>query len=179
MIGGVKIWKELNDNGIKGGRDELYKWLRQNDLLVKHKKQYVRTTDSSKWLKQFPNRVKGLEINRPNQVWVSDITYLNTLNGFVFLSLVTDAYSRRIVGYHVHKDLSTQGPLKAVYKAFTDCDIDPLKKLIHHSDRGCQYCSGEYVETLSMKGIAISTTQDGSPYDNMVSLNHKYYQLSF
>ena len=66
-------------------------------------------------MKQFPIRLKGLEINRPNQVWVSDITYLNTLNGFVFLSLVTDAYSRRIVGYHVHKDLSTQGPLKAVY----------------------------------------------------------------
>ena len=112
--GGIKLWKELNEQGIKVGRDELYGWLRNRNKLIKYKKRYVVTTDSSKWMRQFKNHVKDLNINRPNQVWVSDITYIPTENGFVFLSLITDAYSRKIVGQHVHKDLSTEEPLEAL-----------------------------------------------------------------
>lgn len=89
--------------------------------------------------------------------------------GFVYLSLVTDAYSRRIMGYHVHDRLDAGGPLRALYRAFLEVEDDGLKGLIHHSDRGCQYCSGQYVGTLGMKGIRISMTQDGSPYDNAIA----------
>ncbi len=89
-----------------GRRDELYRLLRAHDLMVKHEKRRVVTTDSSGWFRQFPNLVKGLEIKRPNQVWVSDITYVDTLSGFVFLSLVTDAYSRRIMGWFVPDKLT-------------------------------------------------------------------------
>ena len=167
--GGVKLWKELNDRGVKVGRDELFRWLRERGMLIKYKRRYVVTTDSSKWLRQFENWVKGLDITHPNQVWLSDITYVDTAKGFVFLSLITDAYSRKIVGYHIHKDLSTEGPLKALYKALGSVDDEQIKGLIHHSDRGCQYCSSKYVETLRSHGIKVSTTQNGSPYDNAIA----------
>lgn len=89
--------------------------------------------------------------------------------GFVYLSLVTDAYSRRIMGYHVHDRLDAGVPLRALYRAFLEVEDEELKGLIHHSARGCQYCSGQYVGTLGMKGIRISMTQDGSPYDNAIA----------
>ena len=167
--GGVKLWKALNNKGVKVGRDELFRWLRERGLLVKYKRRYVVTTDSSKWLRQFDNLVKGLQITHPNQVWVSDITYVETKNGFVYLSLITDAYSRRIMGYHVHNELTTEGPMKALYKALGYVDDKNLKNLIHHSDRGCQYCSSKYVSTLRSNNMRISTTQSGSPYDNAIA----------
>lgn len=168
-LGGVKLWALLNANGVKVGRDELYRWLQKYDLLVKYNRRYVRTTDSSKWLRQYPNLVKGLDIVRPNQVWVSDITYIETQSGFVYLSLITDSYSRKILGAFVHKNLDTDGAMNALYQAFLQVDPKDLKGLIHHSDRGCQYCSSQYTTTLRMKDIRVSTTQDGSPYDNAVA----------
>lgn len=113
-LGGLKLWKLLNDNGVRVGRDELYELLRRRGLLVKRSRKRVVTTDSRGWLRQHPNLVKGLEVNRPNQVWVSDITYVATRSGFVYLSLVTDAYSRRIMGWHVHSSLDSGGPLRAL-----------------------------------------------------------------
>ena len=113
--------------------------------------------------------VKGLQITHPNQVWVSDITYVETKNGFVYLSLITDAYSRRIMGYHVHNELTTEGQMKALYKALGYVDDKNLKNLIHHSDIGCQYCSSKYVSTLRSNNMRISTTQSGSPYDNAIA----------
>ena len=149
-LGGVKLWKLLNDNGVRVGRDELFRLLGRYGLLIKRRKRRAVTTDSKGWARQHPNLVKGLKVSRPNQVWVSDITYVTTRAGFVYLSLVTDAYSRRIMGWHVHAD-------------------DGLKGLVHHSDRGCQYRSAQYVDTLSCKGIKTSMTQDGSPYDNAIA----------
>lgn len=164
-LGGVKLWKKLNSSGVQVGRDELYRLLRAHDLMVKHEKRRVVTTDSSGWFRQFPNLVKGLEIKRPNQVWVSDITYVDTLSGFVFLSLVTDAYSRRIMGWFVHDKLNTEGPLNALYRAFLLVRASEIEGTIHHSDRGVQYCSYQYNTTLGMKRMNTSMTQDGSPYD--------------
>ena len=168
-LGGVKLWKKLNSSGVQVGRDELYRLLRAHDLMVKHEKRRVVTTDSSGWFRQFPNLVKGLEIKRPNQVWVSDITYVDTLSGFVFLSLVTDAYSRRIMGWFVHDKLNTEGPLNALYRAFLLVRASEIEGTIHHSDRGVQYCSYQYNTTLGMKRMNTSMTQDGSPYDNAIA----------
>lgn len=168
-LGGVKLWKLLNDNGVRVGRDELYNLLRTHGLLVKRKKRHIVTTDSRGWQRQYSNLIKGLEVNRPNQLWVSDITYILCRSGFVYLSLVTDAYSRRIMGYYVHERLDTGGPMRALYRAMLQVGDDELRQLIHHSDRGCQYCSHQYVNTLGMKGIRISMTQDGSPYDNAIA----------
>ena len=101
-LGGVKLWKLLNDNGVRVGRDELFRLLGRYGLLIIRRKRRAVTTDSKGWARQHPNLVKGLKVSRPNQVWVSDITYVTTRAGFVYLSLVTDAYSRRIMGWHVH-----------------------------------------------------------------------------
>ena len=165
-LGGVKLWKLLNDNGVRVGRDELFRLLGRYGLLIKRRKRRAVTTDSKGWARQHPNLVKGLKVSRPNQVWVSDITYVTTRAGFVYLSLVTDAYSRRIMGWHVHATLDSGGPLRSLYRAICQVDDDGLKGLVHHSDRGCQYRSAQYVDTLSCKGIKTSMTQDGSPYDN-------------
>lgn len=168
-LGGVKLWKLLNDNGVRVGRDELFRLLGRYGLLIKRRKRRAVTTDSKGWARQHPNLVKGLKVSRPNQVWVSDITYVTTRAGFVYLSLVTDAYSRRIMGWHVHATLDSGGPLRSLYRAICQVDDDGLKGLVHHSDRGCQYRSAQYVDTLSCKGIKTSMTQDGSPYDNAIA----------
>ena len=168
-LGGVKLWKLLNDNGVRVGRDELFRLLGRYGLLIKRRKRRAVTTDSKGWARQHPNLVKGLKVSRPNQVWVSDITYVTTRAGFVYLSLVTDAYSRRIMGWHVHATLDSGGPPRSLYRAICQVDDDGLKGLVHHSDRGCQYRSAQYVDTLSCKGIKTSMTQDGSPYDNAIA----------
>ena len=168
-LGGVKLWKLLNDNGVRVGRDELFRLLGRYGLLIKRRKRRAVTTDSKGWARQHPNLVKGLKVSRPNQVWVSDITYVTTRAGFVYLSLVTDAYSRRIMGWHVHATLDSGGSPRSLYRAICQVDDDGLKGLVHHSDRGCQYRSAQYVDTLSCKGIKTSMTQDDSPYDNAIA----------
>lgn len=157
-LGGLKLWKLLNDNGVRIGRDELYDILRRRGLLVKRSKSRAITTDSRGRHRQHPNLVKGMEVTRPNQVWVSDITYVPTRSGFVYLSLITDVYSRRIMGWHAHSSLESGGPLRALYHAVCQVEDVELNGPIHHSDRGCQYCSTQYVETLSHRGIRISMT---------------------
>ena len=104
----------------------------------------------------------------PDQVWVSDITYLRTENGFIYLSLITDAYSRVIVGYHVSQHLKASGCIAALAKALKG-RLNPLTELIHHSDRGIQYCCDDYVQILQSNDIQISMTQTGSPYDNAIA----------
>lgn len=168
-VGGLKLWRMLKRAGLPVGRDYIYRVLGENGLLVKTGKKRVYTTDSSGWLRQFSNLVKGLEINRPNQVWVCDITYLQAGDGFVFLSLITDAYSRKILGYHVHPNLDTDGPLTALRMAIEQAGHIAPNDIIHHSDRGCQYCSAMYVNVLKQYKIRPSTTQDGSPYDNAMA----------
>jgi len=163
------IKPDLMIQGIKLGRDGLYELASRNNLIIKPKKRRgSRTTDSSQWRRQFADLAQDFTPQWPEQLFVSDITYLRIVGGFVYLSLITDAFSRRIMGWHVHGDLSTTGCLEALAKAMQRRQyID--HSAIHHSDRGCQYCSADYVSALRNNDIAISMTQSGSPYDNALA----------
>ncbi len=150
------------------GRDVLFNFLRAEHLLIKPKRSYVKTTNSKHWMKKYPNLVKDLNIHRPEQVWVSDITYIKTNNGHQYLSLVTDAYSKKIMGYQLSKNLSAEGPLHAMEMAIKNRKYQN-RNLIHHSDRGLQYCCVEYVSKLNSNNIGISMTQNGDPYENAIA----------
>jgi transposase InsO family protein len=159
---------ELAQHGLQAGRDYLFHLLAEHKLLIRCRKRKVITTDSRHWMHKYTNRVKELQINRPQQLWVSDITYIRLSNGFVYLSLVTDAYSRKIVGFNLHKNLSAEGCLIALQMALVD-RIEKHLPLIHHSDRGSQYCCKPYVDLLCQHNIAISMTQNGDPYENAIA----------
>jgi putative transposase len=154
--------------GLKIGRDKLADILRENGLLIVKNGRKIFTTYSKHRFYKYPNIVKGLVLTAPNQVWVSDITYVLTWNGFVYLSMITDAYSRKIVGWAVHKTLATEGCLKALQKAL-DTLPHTTKGLIHHSDRGVQYCSNAYIQMLVKRKIGISMTHNGDPYENALA----------
>ena len=139
---------ELEKHGIKLGRDQLYDLLRFHGLLIRRRKRMVKTTDSHHWLKKYPNLIKELVLSAAEQLWVSDITYIRTLQGFSYLSLITDAYSRRVVGYALYETLEAIGPLEALVMAVKGGKGLSAFILIHHSDRGVQYCSAEYLEIL-------------------------------
>jgi transposase InsO family protein len=160
--------KKLTDHNIKLGRDGFFELLRSNDLLIQPRKKYVRTTQSSHHYRKWPNLLEYITAVRPDHVWVSDITFLRTENGFIYLSLITDAWSRRIIGYHLSQQLKASGCIAALHKAM-DSRMKPYRELIHHSDRGIQYCCDEYVQLLQSRGIRISMTQSGSPYDNAIA----------
>lgn len=158
---------ELNILNIKLGRDVLFNFLRAEQLLIKPKRSYVKTTDSKHWMKKYPNLVKGIEVTAPEQLWVSDITYIKTHNGHEYLSLITDAYSKKIMGYELLENLSTIGPLNALTSALKNRKY--THDLIHHSDRGLQYCSAGYVQKLNENNIKISMTENGDPYENAIA----------
>lgn len=124
-------------------------------------------TNSKHWMKKYPDRTQSLKLSRPEQLWVSDITYIKTAEGHNYLSLITDAYSKRIMGYDIQESLSTKGPLNALSMALKNRQYD--LPLIHHSDRGLQYCSAEYTSMLAANRINISMTQNGDPYENAVA----------
>jgi len=158
----------MKDNGIKMGRDKLFSLLREHGLLVKPRRRRMRTTDSNHVYRKYPNLIKEYEPCRPEQIWSSDITYVLTEEEFVYVSLVTDQYSKKIMGHHVHATLEAEGPLKALSMALKNrCHTET--RLIHHSDRGIQYCSGEYIGLLERNGIHISMSAPGNPYENAVS----------
>lgn len=159
--------EELISCGIKIGRDVLFNFLRAEHLLVKPKRSYTKTTDSKHWMKKYPNLIKGTGIVRPEQVWVSDITYIKTASGNSYLSLVTDAYSKKVMGYELLDNLSAAGPLAALAMALKNRKYNA--GLIHHSDRGLQYCSAQYVQKLKDHNIGISMTQNGDPYENAIA----------
>ena len=156
-------------HGIDMGRDVLYDLLRANGLLIKIRHSCKpRTTDSDHWMKRYPNLVQDSVLSRPDELWVSDITYIRLKNSkFVYLSLVTDAYSRKIVGYCMNRDLSVRGPVAALEMALK-CRSGNAP-LIHHSDRGSQYCSDDYTHMLTSSGVQISMTQSGNPKDNAIA----------
>ena len=159
----------LEEHGIKMGRDQLFDLLRFHGLLIRRRKRIVKTTDSNHWLKKYPNLIKYMVITSPEQLWVSDITYIRTLEGFSYLSLITDAYSRKIVGYALYPTLEAVGCIEALEMAVNGRrNISPYI-LIHHSDRGIQYCSFDYINILTKSNIAISMTQSGSPYENALA----------
>lgn len=152
---------------LKVGRDKFFSILRDKGLLVRPKKSYHKTTDSKHWMKKHKNLMEGVKIERPEQAWVSDITYIPTMKGHSYLSLVTDAYSKKIMGYHLSEDLRAEGPVEALKMA-----IGKNKygfNLIHHSDRGLQYCSQEYQLLLAAAQIRPSMTERYDPYQNAVA----------
>lgn len=153
---------------IKMGRDAFFDLLAANSLLVKRRKRRVYTTNSFHWLRKYPNLVRGLVPGRSNQLWVSDITYWKIEDRFAYISLVTDAFSHKIVGYQVAGTLEAASATEALEMAVKGLD-GPIAGLIHHSDRGIQYCSQGYVKLLQDNGIKISMTENGDPLENAVA----------
>jgi len=182
-MGGRKLYELLEpfmlEHQIKMGRDALFTLLSANGLLVRKKRSRVRTTNSFHWLRKYPNLISNFIPSAPNQVWVSDITYWKIHTGFVYISFITDAYSRKVVGYHVAETLQAVETLTALEMALSNLDELPAN-LIHHSDRGIQYCSSGYVKLLQDYGIGISMTENGDPRENAIAerlngiIKHEY-----
>jgi putative transposase len=171
-IGCVKLLHMLQENlkthNITLGRDAFCALMRDNGMLIYPKKRYVTTTMSFHHYRKWPDMINRTSPIMAEQVWVSDITYLRTSKGFIYLFLITDAYSRKIVGYHLSQSLKASGCISALKKAIGERKYKN-RPLIHHSDRGIQYCCDDYVHFLQRNHIAISMTQSGSPYDNAVA----------
>jgi transposase InsO family protein len=161
---GVRLRGELAEAGIEMGRDRWFNILRDNELLVEPLPRSVRTTDSRHSLPVYRNLVRDLEATRPNQIWVSDLTYVRTEAGFVYLALIMDRYSRKIVGFHCAENLEAIGCVRALEGALVGLPADRYP--IHHSDRGCQYCCHEYVYHLERRGLSISMTEEDHCYEN-------------
>jgi len=157
----------LIDHNIKMDRDKLFKLLGCHRLLLKKRKRYTKTTYSQHWMRKYPNLIRFKKITAADQVWVSDITYVRVGKHFSYLSIITDTYSRKIIGFCLSKSLSTEGCLQALHMAL-ECRKEKYA-LTHHSDRGYQYCSKEYVGLLQQNGIAISMTENGDPYENAIA----------
>lgn len=167
-LGTRKLLSALQIRNATGmGRDAFFELLREHGLLVRRRRSRVRTTFSCHRFKKYPNLTVGLLPERPCQLWVSDITYLRLKDDFAYLSLVTDAYSRKIIGFYVSHDLSTDNCLAALRMALAARTTG--EPLIHHSDRGTQYCSRAYTELLKKHDIDISMTQSGNPRDNAIA----------
>lgn len=164
-VGTRKLKEHLGDVGL--GRDKLFEILRQHGMLVKRRRKYAITTSSNHSLAVYPNLLSEAVADAPNRVWVADQTYIRLKNGFCYLSLVTDRYSRKIVGYDVHPTLHTTGPLNALRMALAAAES--TQGLIHHSDRGTQYCSSDYTEELTSNGIRISMSLPNRPDQNAVA----------
>ncbi|MGE5353581.1 MAG: IS3 family transposase [Acidobacteriota bacterium] len=157
----------FRDLGIKIGRDKFFGILRKNGLLITPKRSYVRTTDSFHYFRVYTNLIKDKVIDRPHLVMASDITYIRTLEGFMYLALITDLGSRNIIGYDLSESLAIEGSLRALKMALRQ--RDRTKKMIHHSDRGIQYCSHKYIETLKENNVLISMAEKGNPYENAIA----------
>ena len=159
-----KLEKSLKDDFIKAnlkvGRDALFNVLRKHQMLTLRKKTSAKTTNSYHRFYKYNNLIKDMEITRPNQVWVSDITYIRTIKGFCYLALITDMHSRKIVGYDLSDSLELKGCVRALNKAIYQAKN--INGLIHHSDRGIQYCSNMYTQILKRKKIDISMTKKKS-----------------
>ena len=157
------------EHQIKIGRDALFDLLAANNLLVRKKKRRVYTTQSFHWLRKYTNLIRDFVPTAPNQLWVSDITYWKISKGFVYISLITDAYSHKIVGYHVAETLESIETIKSLEMALSDLRSESHFQLVHHSDRGIQYCSKEYVDLLIANNIQISMTENGDPLENAIA----------
>ncbi len=171
-MGGRKLFGMLQPVfarlGIKMGRDGFFDLLSDAGLLIRKRKRHMRTTYSDHWMRKWPNQIKNFQPTGPDQLWVSDITYWKAGSKDYFISLVTDAWSHKIVGYQVAENLAGIQTLKALQKALQGLK-GSAHQLIHHSDRGCQYCATGYVETLQAHGIGISMTETGDPRDNSIA----------
>lgn len=158
----------LHQRGIKIGRDRFHRVLGTNQMLVPKRKRYFYTTDSKHRFYKHPNVAKDLKVTKPEQLWVSDITYMRTQQGNMYLSLVTDAYSRKIMGYHLADHLKATGPLDALKMAIRNRQYTN-RKLMHHSDKGIQYCCDDYIKLLKQHEITVSMTSKYDPYENAIA----------
>jgi len=165
------LLEDFAAHNIKLGRDKFFELLRRNDLLIKSKRFRTRTTCSYHHFNKYTNLIENAVPTRANEIWVSDITYLwlKPLDKFCYLSVITDLYSRKIVGHCVHESLNVNGCLHALKEAIRCRGRDTKQSLIHHSDRGVQYCCHAYVKALQNNGIKISMTQTGDPLENAVA----------
>lgn len=163
----VILKDRFTEHGIKMGRDQLYALLGERGYLIRYRRRKVYTTDSNHPYRKYPNLIRELDLlTCAGQLWVSDITYLYLRQGFAYLSIVTDAYSHRIIGYCLHPTLHSDGPINALLMASTS---KMQGTLIHHSDRGVQYCCQQYVQLLESFNIRISMTENGDPYENAIA----------
>jgi transposase InsO family protein len=161
------LQEDFKKNKLKVGRDQLFRILRENELLVKRKKYSSRTTNSYHRFYKYKNSIKDVAIERPNQVWAADIIYIRTIKGFCYLALITDMYSRKIVGFDLSNSLELTGCVRALKKALYH--NKGLKNLTHHSDRGIQYCSNVYTNELKRRKINISMTEENHCYENAMA----------
>jgi transposase InsO family protein len=172
-MGGRKLYEKLQpfflQHQIKMGRDVLFNLLAANGLLVKKRRRRFITTNSNHWLRKWPNLIKELKPTAINQIWVSDITYFKIAGNYAYISLITDVYSRKIVGYHLAETLESIETLEALKMALKELPETLNQTLIHHSDRGVQYCSDIYVKLLQDYNIQISMTENGDPLENAVA----------
>ena len=168
-----KLQVILNERGHVISRDRLFNILRDSGMLVQRRHYRIVTTYSKHWMKKWSNLIRDTVPSHPDEIWVSDITYVEIVKDgkkeFLYLSLITDAYTHEIMGYALHGSLDTEGPLRALTMATASRSAKSLKGLIHHSDRGCQYCSAEYVRKLQENGMLISMTENGDPYENAIA----------
>lgn len=161
------ISKQMPD-GMLIGRDAFFNLLRNYGLLVRKRKTRIITTNSFHWLHKYPNLIRDLVPIRPNQLWVSDITFIKAGEKFVYLFLITDAYSRKIIGWNLAESMDAHNALIALYMALSQLPVSN-KELIHHSDRGIQYCSTKYVNCLEKQDVKISMTENSDPYENAIA----------
>jgi len=174
-MGTRKLYEKLQpfmlEHSIKMGRDALFDLVSANHLQVRKRKRRIQTTQSFHWLRKYPNLIRGFVPTAPNQLWVSDITYWKIgENKHLYISFITDAYSHKIVGYHIAETLEAIESIKALKIALLSLknSSNPIN-LIHHSDRGIQYCSKDYVKLLQDYQIQISMTENGDPLENAVA----------
>lgn len=157
----------LKQQKIRIGRDAFFNLLAKNKLLVRNRKRSVNTTNSKHFFYRYPNLVKAFTPLHAHELWVADITYIPVKERFAYLYLITDAYSRKIVGFHVSDNMRVDSAVIALQKALDQKPADAI--VIHHSDRGMQYCSNEYVKLLQQHHARISMTQNGDPYENAMA----------
>lgn len=174
-MGTRKLYEKLHpfmiEHQIKMGRDALFDLLSAHQMLVRKRTRRIHTTQSHHWLRKYNNLIRDFVPTEPNQLWVSDITYWKINGTYVYISFITDAFSRKVVGYHVANTLETVETIEALKMALRELIIEPntLSNLIHHSDRGVQYCCKEYVKLLTDNHVQISMTENGDPLENAIA----------
>jgi len=159
-----RVTHQLKHEGWEVNHKKVLRLMRESDLLCRVRRKWVKTTDSNHRFPRYPNLIKGMVLNRLNRVWLADITYIRIRTGFVYLAAILDAYSRRVIGYAISTRLDTTITLKALRMAVSM--RNPAPGVIHHSDQGVQYASGEYIDKLKSHGFEISMARTGNPYEN-------------
>jgi len=159
-----RVTAQLKRDKLLVNHKKVLRLMRESDLLCRVKRRYTRTTDSNHGFPRYPNLVRGMAVTHLNQVWISDITYIRIKTGFVYLSAILDAFSRRVLGYAISARLDASLATEALSMAIARRQPNP--GVIHHSDQGVQYASSEYTEELKRYGFVVSMSRRGNPYDN-------------